>query len=144
MDATVDYLRKTRALAILAGMVRERPSLPATSGQRLMPRTRAEMRTRHMSPRTEEAYLGWIRRYILFHGKRHPGELGAEDVTQFLSHLAVHGRVARRGIDAEPGAFGPPVSVQTRPRGRASVARRTGQGQAAGPAAGGDDAPRSC
>src|SRR5262245_55714913 len=94
MDAAVDYDRVTPALPTLAGMVRERPSFPATSGQRLMPRARAELRTRHMSLRTEEAYLGWIRRYILFHGKRHPAELGAGEVTRFLSHLAVHGRVA--------------------------------------------------
>jgi integron integrase len=47
-----------------------------------------------MRPRTEEAYLGWIRRYILFHGKRHPAELGAPEVTRFLSNLAVDGRVA--------------------------------------------------
>lgn len=94
MDASVDYRRETPALPMLAGMICERPALPATSGQRLMPRVRAAMRTRHMSPRTEEAYLGWIRRYILFHGKRHPAELGAAEVTRFLSHLAVHGRVA--------------------------------------------------
>jgi integron integrase len=47
-----------------------------------------------MSRRTEEAYVGWIRRYILFHDKRHPDEMGAPDVVTFLSHLAVDGRVA--------------------------------------------------
>jgi site-specific recombinase XerD len=43
---------------------------------------------RHYSPRTEEAYLQWIRRYIVFHGKRHPHELGEADVTAFVSSLA--------------------------------------------------------
>src|SRR6266545_2094066 len=43
---------------------------------RLFDRVRAALRTRHYSRRTEEAYVAWIRRYILFHGKRHPGEMG--------------------------------------------------------------------
>ena len=47
-----------------------------------------------MSRRTEEAYVSWIRRYILFHGKRHPEMLGAEEVTRFLSSLAEHRRVS--------------------------------------------------
>src|SRR5688500_9903699 len=44
--------------------------------------------------RTEQAYLQWIRRYILFHGKRHPSELGSDHLSTFLSDLAVRGRVA--------------------------------------------------
>ena len=52
------------------------------------------IRTRHLSPRTEEAYVFWIRRYVLFHGKRHPAELGGAEVTRFLSHLAVATRVS--------------------------------------------------
>jgi len=46
-----------------------------------------------MSHRTEETYVGWIRRFILFHGKRHPGEMGAPEVIAFLSDLAVRRRV---------------------------------------------------
>jgi integrase len=52
------------------------------------------LRTRHYSRRTEEAYIAWIRRYIFFHGKRHPAELGGPEVTPFLSSLAVESRVA--------------------------------------------------
>jgi hypothetical protein len=52
------------------------------------------MRLRHYSRRTEEANIGWIRRYILFHGKRHPRDLGESDIAKFLSSLAVEGRVA--------------------------------------------------
>lgn len=46
-----------------------------------------------MSPHTERAYVGWIRRYILFHGKRHPAQMGATEVTAFLSFLAAERKV---------------------------------------------------
>jgi len=49
---------------------------------------------RHYSVRTEEAYVGWIKRFILFHGKRHPLEMGEDEITRFLSALAVHGHVS--------------------------------------------------
>ena len=52
------------------------------------------MRLRHLSPRTEEAYLHWIRRFVSFHGGRRPAELGAEHVTAFLTSLATEARVA--------------------------------------------------
>ncbi len=61
---------------------------------RLLDRLRLELRLRHYSPRTEEAYVGWARRYVLFHGKQHPRELGAAEISSFLSHLAVEERVA--------------------------------------------------
>src|SRR5215813_2128975 len=51
-------------------------------------------RFRHLSLRTEQAYRNWIKRYIFFHGKRHPRELDAEAVRAFLTHLAVNDRVA--------------------------------------------------
>ncbi len=58
-------------------------------GPRLLDTVRAAIRTRHFSRRTEKAYVAWIRRYVLHHGKRHPRELGAAEVSAFLSHLAV-------------------------------------------------------
>lgn len=61
---------------------------------RLLDRVRSTLRTRHYSRRTEEAYVAWIRRYIIFHGKRHPAEMGAPEITGFLSWLAVDGHVA--------------------------------------------------
>lgn len=61
---------------------------------RLLDQVRELLRIRHYSIRTEQAYLQWIRRFILFHGKRHPTELGAEEVTAFLSHLAIKRNVA--------------------------------------------------
>src|SRR5918997_1331652 len=57
-------------------------------------RVRSVARLRHLSISTERTYSDWIRRYILFHKKRHPAEMGSEEIRQFLSHLAVEGRVA--------------------------------------------------
>jgi integron integrase len=55
---------------------------------------REALRVRHYSLHTEKAYLGWIRRFIRFHGRRHPRELGAPEITAFLSWLATDGKVA--------------------------------------------------
>ena len=60
----------------------------------LMDRLRAAIRVRHYSWRTEEAYRQWVRRFILFHGKRHPESMGEPEVSAFLSHLAVDRNVA--------------------------------------------------
>ena len=65
-----------------------------TSPPKLLDRVRYKIRLRHYSLRTEQAYLDWIRRLILFHGKRHPESLGAPDVEAFLTHLAVDRKVA--------------------------------------------------
>src|SRR3984885_5829806 len=51
------------------------------------------MRTRHLALRTEQAYLQWMRRYVAFHQRRHPRELGARHVEQFLTFLAVRREV---------------------------------------------------
>jgi integron integrase len=61
---------------------------------RLLDRVRETARLRHYSRRTEKAYVGWIRRFILFHGKRHPDEMSRREVEAFLSHLAVRGKVS--------------------------------------------------
>ena len=61
---------------------------------RLLDRVREAIRTRHYSHRTEEAYVRWIKRFILFHGKRHPVEMGKPEIEQFLTALAVKRRVA--------------------------------------------------
>jgi integron integrase len=61
---------------------------------RLLDRVRAAARARHYSVRTEKAYVHWIRRYIVFHGKRHPETLGAAEIESFLSALAVQRKVA--------------------------------------------------
>jgi integrase len=61
---------------------------------RLFDRVREAARVRHYSRRTESACLAWIRRFIFFHAKRHPAEMGAPEITKFLSSLAVEGNVA--------------------------------------------------
>ncbi|MDZ7787041.1 MAG: integron integrase [Halofilum sp. (in: g-proteobacteria)] len=69
-------------------MSRERKSSP------FLDEVRAAIRVRHYAIRTEQAYLDWTRRFILFHGKRHPRDMGADEVRAFLTHLAVDGNVA--------------------------------------------------
>lgn len=56
---------------------------------RLLDQVRQRLRTLHYSYRTEQQYVFWVRRFILFHGKRHPSVLGAPEVETFLTHLAV-------------------------------------------------------
>jgi len=60
----------------------------------LLETVRERLRLKHYSLRTEEAYLGWIKRFVWFHGKRHPREMGAAEVEAFLSDLAVQRNVA--------------------------------------------------
>jgi len=67
---------------------------PDKPAPRLYDRIVEVLRVRHYSRRTEEAYVGWIRRYLQFHQGRHPLSLGKDEVTAFLSHLAVEGHVA--------------------------------------------------
>jgi len=55
---------------------------------------RSALRLRHYSQRTEDSYISWVRRFVKSSGMRHPRELGAADVSQFLSHLAVDGKVS--------------------------------------------------
>ena len=64
------------------------------SPPRLLDQVRDRIRLKHYSIRTEYAYVEWTRRFILFHGKRHPREMGPGEVESFLTHLAVHGRVS--------------------------------------------------
>lgn len=61
---------------------------------RLFDRVRAEIRVRHYSLETEKSYVSWIRRFILFHGRKHPITLGKSEVESFLTYLAVNRRVA--------------------------------------------------
>ena len=65
------------------------PSSPA-----LLDLVRNAIRTRHYSRRTEIAYIGWIRRFIHFHGRQHPKEMGTLEVVRYLTNLAVEGHVS--------------------------------------------------
>src|SRR2546422_4072958 len=72
---------------------------PNRRGAEVAPRTllgrlRAAVRARHYSPRTEESYVGWVRRFVVFHGRRHPEQLGESEVRAFLEHLAEQDEVS--------------------------------------------------
>ena len=56
---------------------------------KLLDRMRQKIRFKHYSIRTEQSYVDWARRYILFHGKRHPKDMGAAEIEAFLTYLAI-------------------------------------------------------
>ncbi len=70
------------------------PSALPPKTPKLLDQVRGKIRLKHYSIRTEQAYVDWIRRFILFHNKRHPTDMGASEVEAFLTHLAVKGKVA--------------------------------------------------
>ena len=78
---------------------------PDSPPPRLLDQVRAAIRARHYSPRTEAAYVGWIRRFILFHGKRHPRDMGEAEVVEFLSALATVGQVSASTQNQALGAI---------------------------------------
>ncbi len=61
---------------------------------KLLDQVRDKLRVKHYAIRTEQTYVDWIKRYIFFHGKRHPKDMGAQEIEAFLTHLAVVGKVA--------------------------------------------------
>jgi integron integrase len=69
------------------------PPSPPPGQPRLLDRVREAIRARHYSLRTEEAYVGWIRRFILFHKKRHPLEMAEPEINAFVTHLAVQNSI---------------------------------------------------
>ncbi len=94
---------------------------------KLLDQLRDACRVRHYSIRTEDAYHDWARRFILFHGKRHPAEMGAVEINQFLTHLAVAGHVAastqnqafsailflyQKVMEADPGVIAGAIRAQ--------------------------------
>ncbi len=79
---------------VLTTVASESPPAPIAGDMKLLDAVRSRCRLKHYSIRTEQAYSGWIRRFILFHGKVHPRLMGGAEVEQFLTHLAVVGNVA--------------------------------------------------
>ncbi|ROL62518.1 integron integrase, partial [Bacteroidetes/Chlorobi group bacterium ChocPot_Mid] len=61
---------------------------------KLLDEVRINLRSNHYSRKTEEAYIGWIKRFILFHNKRHPNEMGKDEIQKFINHLAVDQNVS--------------------------------------------------
>jgi integrase len=97
---------------------------------KLLQSLRANLRLRHFSPRTEEAYGAWVRRYVRFHGLRHPADMGQAEVRAFLTHLAVERQLAPATLAQALAALlflyrevlGRPIEgVGTVPRARAPV-----------------------
>jgi integron integrase len=72
----------------------EKANTPVNAKPKLLDQVRDKIRLKHYSIRTEQAYVDWIKRFILFQHKRHPAEMGAAEVEAFLTHLAVAGKVA--------------------------------------------------
>src|SRR6266542_1046802 len=64
------------------------------SSPRLLDQVRTVIRVKHFSLSTERAYVGWIRRFILFHHKRHPKDMAELEIRQFISHLAVDAKIS--------------------------------------------------
>ena len=75
-------------------MIRKRPPDPSDRPPKLLDQLRTAIRVRHYSPRTERAYVSWVARFILFHKKRHPGQMGPREVERFVTHLATVNRVS--------------------------------------------------
>jgi Phage integrase, N-terminal SAM-like domain len=63
-------------------------------GKKLLDRVRDTLRLKHYSTRTEKTYIEWIKRYILFHQKRHPKDMASPEIEAFIAHLAVERNVA--------------------------------------------------
>src|SRR2546427_12627791 len=78
---------------------------PAAGPRTLLGRLRSAVRARHYSPRTEQAYVAWVRRYVQFHDRRHPATMGATEVQAFLTHLAERGRVSAATQNQAAGAL---------------------------------------
>src|SRR5204862_7489576 len=89
----VNYSLVTRITATTYEKCGDRPAA-ANTAPRLLDQVRERIRYKHYSIRTERAYVEWVRRFILFHGKRHPREMAASEIEAFLSHLANDGNAA--------------------------------------------------
>ena len=97
MDKTNSHASINRTLAVIDGGlnfrvdVQKGATLPKP---KLLDQVRQAIRSRHFSPHTEQAYVGWIKRFIFFHDKRHPIEMGESEIGRFLSSLATDSRVS--------------------------------------------------
>ena len=68
--------------------------IPSPKEKKLMEQVSDALRTKHYSYRTEQTYKDWIKRYIIFHGKRHPREMGENEIRAFIAHLTTERKVA--------------------------------------------------
>jgi len=91
--ARLHFDRETNTMPPSAVTLRE-PDEPVARAPRLLEQVRSAVRSRHYSHRTEQTYVMWIRRFILYHRKRHPAQMGEPEIQGFLTSLAVNARVS--------------------------------------------------
>lgn len=99
------YHGQIESLHLLTDSVMVSTSTLPTPRPKLLDEVREALRLKHMSIRTEDAYVRWVRRFVLFHDTRHPAELGAPEIRSFLSHLAVEDRVSASTQNQALGAL---------------------------------------
>jgi len=118
LPGTIRLLLST-SLSSVKPMDRNSPSrVPQGRGPRLLDQVRAEIRQRHYSPRTEDACVSWITRYIRYHGVRHPREMGKLEVETFPSHLAMDRNVAASTQNRNRPPLPAPPPRNSHPKGR--------------------------
>jgi hypothetical protein len=91
MDTTNTHTPINRTLAVINGGLNFKAGVQKTATllkPKLLDQVRQAIRSRHYSPKTEESYVHWIKRFIFFHSKRHPAEMCEREIAQFLSSLA--------------------------------------------------------
>src|SRR2546422_5526819 len=76
------------------GLIKSQPAQALKEKPKLLHQVRSVLRMSHLSLRTEQAYVQWIRRFILFHNKRHPSEMGEAEIREFISDLAVNAKIS--------------------------------------------------
>jgi Phage integrase, N-terminal SAM-like domain len=97
METANTHRLVNRTLAVIDGgfsVQANFQTLATSSKPKLLDQVRQAIRKRHYSDRTEKAYVHWIKRFIFFHNKRHPIEMGEAEIGQFRSSLATDGRVS--------------------------------------------------
>ena len=101
-----DYLPRAPQPRVVAGAPnRQAPPEPSAPKKKFLDECRDVARYRQLSPRTEDCYVGWIRQFILHHGKRHPREMGPDEIRDFLTALAVQRHVAASTQNQALGAL---------------------------------------
>ena len=90
----MEAARSVYIWATLRRLVKDAMATMKKPPRKLLDQVRESLRLKHYSIRTEEAYVAWIKRYIFFHHKRHPNEMGTAEIEAFLTHLAVAQKVA--------------------------------------------------
>ena len=103
----LDFARAALEFLYAQVLHRNLGEVPLPRPPRLLDQVKQVMRVKHYALRTEECYAQWIKRFILFHGKRHPRDMGAAELELFLTDLAVNGHGQNKGVRNEWRALNP-------------------------------------